>query len=135
MENETGVFRKTPNKRLDMKTYFSFSLEDSMFLGSCNINRQVLSVEEVAKIINNGVEFCYNSHYLPLIKAIHSRFGKINIPLKEVPLNQFPNKIILAPGDSVIVVSSNLPCLPRGLEYNEKQTESATFTFTMYTVV
>lgn len=115
-----------------MTTFFGFAIADSMFRGNCMINRRVLTVEEVHAIINNGVRSCLNASHTATIAAMHSRYGfDVEIPPPPAP------QVTLSNGDSLVIMGvRGLPRLDATRhEYTEAEIASATFSFSLYTVV
>ncbi len=107
--------------------FFGFALADSMFANVTEIHRQPLSSEEV-KAMEKELVSCCNPSHQATIDAMHSRFG-IDVPIPEAP-----PRVVLEPGDSVIVMGvRGLPRLTDRHEYTEEEIASATFTFSMYT--
>jgi hypothetical protein len=112
------------------KSFFGFAVADSMFAGDCTIARKTLSVDEVKSIINEGVQSCCNPSHVATINAMRSRF-QIDVPIPESP-----PRVVLNSGDSVIVMGvRGLPRLTDRHEYTEEEVASATFNFTLYTVI
>lgn len=112
-----------------MTTYFGFALADSMFNGNCTIIRRVLSVEEVKKRVEQGVEPCLNPSHKATIDAMKSRFGI------EVEIPETPPRVSLSSGDSVIVMGvRGLPRLTDRHEYTEEEIAKANFSFAEYRV-
>lgn len=111
------------------KTYFGFALADSMFVGDCNIERRVLSVQEVAMAVAQGVVSCCNPSHEATIHAMRSRFGlSVDIP-------GAPPRVALHPGDAVIVMGvRGLPRLTDRHEYTVEEVAQASFQFSEYRV-
>ena len=113
-----------------MKTYFGFALGDSMFVGDCNIRRQVMSAEEVKAAIAQGVLSCCNPSHSATINAARDQFGI------EVPIPDAPPRVELSPGDSIIVMGvRGLPRMTDRHEYTHEEVAKATFLFARYTVI
>ena len=112
------------------RVYFGFALADSMFVGNCDVARRVLTVEEVKSLVAQGIDSCCNPSHSTTIEAMRSRFG-IDVPIPETP-----PRVQLNGGDSVIVMGvRGLPRLTESHEYTEEEVASATFSFSVYTVV
>lgn len=110
------------------KVYFGFALADSMFAGSCNISRTIMSVDEV-RGLEGSLESCCNPSHVSTIDAMRARFG-INIVIPETP-----PKVSLSAGDSIIVMGvRGLPRLTDRHEYTHAEISQATFSFAKYTV-
>ena len=111
----------------ETRRYFGFALADSMFANITEIHRQALSPEEV-KMMEKELCSCCNPSHKATINAMHDRFG-IDVPIPEVP-----PRVILNPGDSVIVMGvRGLPRLTDRHEYTEEEIASAAFSFSLYT--
>ena len=115
------------------KTYFGFALADGMFagVGECTITRRPMEVSEVREMAEAGVFTpCLNPSHKATIDAMHQRFG-IYVPIPErAPFAS------LTRGDSVVVMGvRGLPRLTDRHEYTEEEIASATFSFSVYTVV
>lgn len=110
--------------------YFGFALADSMFAGDCSIERRILSVDEVATRIAQGVTSCCNPSHEATIRAMRDRFGlSVSIP-------PTPPRVELRPGDSVIVMGvRGLPRLTDRHEYTDEEVAQATFLFSEYRVL
>ena len=112
------------------KTYFGFALADSMFRGSCTIDRRSISVEEVKERIAQGVESCCNPSHKATIDAMTARYGI------EVSIPEAPPRVSLGSGDSVVVMGvRGLPRLTDRHEYTEEEIAKASFLFAEYLVV
>lgn len=113
------------------KMFFGFALADSMFSGDATIKRQVLSLDEVHQYLANpNLVVCLNPSHTATIQAMHSRFGI------EVEIPERPPQVQLGVGDDLIVMGARgLPRLTDRHEYTTQEIESATFNFTMYTVL
>ena len=113
------------------KTYFGFALADSMFAtaGACTITRCLLSVEQVATKVAEGVTSCCNPSHEATIDAMRARFAL------DVSIPDTPPRVSLAHGDSVIVMGvRGLPRLTDRHEYTAEEVAQATFDFSEYTV-
>ena len=114
------------------KKYFGFAVADSMFDGSCEISRTVMTAEEVKNLVAAGdVIPCLNPSHQATIDAMRIRYG-IDITIPPVA-----PKVVLNKGDNLLVMSV------RGLarlnadrhEYTEDEIASATFSFSKYAVI
>ena len=114
-----------------MTMYFGFALADSMFSGTCTIERRVLTVDEVRDLAKAGTLVpCLNPSHAATIDAMRSRFG-IDVEIPETP-----PRVSVGSGDSVIVMGvRGLPRLTDRHEYTEEEIASATFNFSLYSVV
>ena len=112
------------------KVFFGFALTDSMFdAHECNIERRILSVDEVTVKIAQGVLSCCNPSHEATIGAMRQRFN-LNV---EIPAS--PHRVELGIGDSVIVVSvRGLSRLTDRHEYTDNEVAKATFVFSEFTV-
>ena len=113
-----------------MTRYFGFALADSMFSGTCTIERRELSIDEVRELIAEGkITPCLNPSHQATIDAMRSRFGiAVEIP-------ETPPRVSVGSSDSVIVMGvRGLPRLTDRHEYSEEEIASATFNFSEYTV-
>ena len=113
------------------KVFFGFAIADSMFKGDVVIKRRTLDVEQVREMIEAGVVPCLNPSHVATIDAMEARYGlSVAIPEKapQVSLNV---------GDSVIVMGvRGLPRLDATRhEYTSEEIASATFSFSIYTVL
>lgn len=112
------------------RVFFGFALADSMFAGDCEISRRSVSVEEVRELVEQGVVPCLNPSHTATIGAMRERFG-IDVPIPDVPA-----KVLLANGDSVVVMGvRGLPRLTDRHEYTQGEIALANFSFSRYTVV
>ena len=113
------------------KMVFGFALADSMFSGDVCIKRQVLSLDEVHQYLANpNLIVCLNPSHVATIQAMRSRFGI------DVVIPERPPQVQLGVGDDLIVMGvRGLPRLTDRHEYDNQEIESATFNFTMYTVL
>jgi hypothetical protein len=113
------------------KTFFGFALADSMFSGDVTIQRRSLSVEEVRGLVEAGVVPCLNPSHVATISAMKARYGL------EVAIPDRAPQVALGAGDSVIVMGvRGLPRLDATRhEYTEAEIASATFSFSIYTVL
>lgn len=114
-----------------MTTYFGFAIADSMFSGNCTISREVLDVDTVRTMAENGeLTPCINLSHVATISAMTSRFD-IHVQIPETP-----PRVSVTAGDSVIVMGvRGLPRLTDRHEYTGDEIAGATFTFTRYTVL
>ena len=113
-----------------MATFFGFALADSMFSGTCDIHREVISPDVVKLMAEEGrLTPCLNPSHQATITAMESRFGiKVAIP-------EMPPRVSLESGDAVIVMGvRGLPRLTDRHEYTDEEIASASFNFSMYTV-
>lgn len=113
------------------KVFFGFAIADSMFQGDVQIARRSLSVEEVRELVVAGVTPCLNPSHVATINAMQARYGlSVAIP------DRAP-QVSLSQGDAVIVMGvRGLPRLDATRhEYTEAEIASATFTFSIYTVL
>ena len=111
------------------KVFFGFALADSMFVGNCNIDRKVLSVDEAKGLIAQGVESCCNASHKATIDAMNSRF-RIDVAIPATP-----PQVTLASGDALIIMGvRGLPRLTDRHEYTTEEIGKATFSFSCYTV-
>ena len=113
------------------KVFFGFALADSMFQGDVQIARRSLSVEQVRELVQAGVVPCLNPSHVATINAMKARYGL------EVAIPEKAPQVQLGAGDSVIVMGvRGLPRLDATRhEYTEAEIESATFSFSIYTVL
>lgn len=114
-----------------MTRYFGFALADSMFSGTCTIERRELSIDEVRAILAEGkVTPCLNPSHKATIDAMQARFGiAVEIP-------ETPPRVSVGSGDSVIVMGvRGLPRLTDRHEYSEEEIASASFNFSEYSVL
>lgn len=110
------------------KKFFGFALADSMFQGDCNIERKVLTVDQVRAMAGEFTP-CLNPSHKPTIDAMRSRFGI------EVDIPETPPRVSLEPGDSVVVMGvRGLPRLTDRHEYTEEEIAQAAFSFSEYIV-
>ncbi len=111
-------------------TYFGFAIADSMMECASEIARAPISAEQVAGHIRHGVTSCLNPSHVATIAAMRERFGiEVSIPEK-------PPQVRLVPGDSLIVMGvRGLPRLTDRHEYSAEEISSASFTFSLYTVL
>ena len=114
-----------------MTKFFGFALADSMFSGTCTIERRELTIDEVRALAEAGnLTPCLNPSHKATIDAMHSRFGI------EVKIPETPPRVSLASGDSVIVMGvRGLPRLTDRHEYTEEEIAAATFNFSEYRVL
>jgi hypothetical protein len=112
-----------------MTVFFGFALADSMFVGDCNVIRQVLNVEEVRQLIRCGVASCLNPSHIATIDAMQKRYNLcVSIP-------ENPPRVVLNKGDSVIVMGvRGLPRLTDRHEYTPEEVAKAEFVFSLYSV-
>lgn len=112
-----------------MTIYFGFALADSMFEEDCVIERKSLNIDDVKKILGEGVEPCLNPSHSATIKAMNDKFGL------EVRIPETPPRVCLGKGDSLVVMGvRGLPRLTDRHEYTEDEIASATFKFSVYSV-
>ncbi len=112
------------------RIFFGFALADGMFIGNCDIRREVLSVDEVREVVAAGVEPCLNPSHQSTISAMRSRFA-IDVKIPEAP-----PRVSLSLGDSIIVMGvRGLPRMTDRHEYTEEEIAAATFVFSRYTVI
>lgn len=113
-----------------MTTFFGFALADGMFAGDVIISRRKLAVEDVrARAEAGGLTSCLNPSHAATIAAMRGRYGI------EVPIPAAPPRVLLAPGDSVVVMGvRGLPRLTDRHEYSDEEVAKATFEFHEYTV-
>lgn len=114
----------------DNKTFFGFALADSMFSGDCNIQREILGIDDVRALMAGSVEPCLNPSHEATIKAMNEKFGL------QIAIPEAPPRVVLESGDSVVVMGvRGLPRLTDRHEYTDDEIASATFVFSRYTVV
>ncbi|MBR3368565.1 hypothetical protein IKG45_02105 [Candidatus Saccharibacteria bacterium] len=112
-------------------TFFGFALADSMFVGDCQITRQAIEPATVREMAERGeLAPCLNPSHAPTIDAMRSRFG-IDVEIPETPA-----RVVLGVGDRLVVMGvRGLPRLTDRHEYTEEEIASASFSFSVYTVV
>lgn len=112
-----------------MAIYFGFALADSMFAGDCiTIDRAVISADTV-RALQDDLTSCLNPSHKATIEAMRSRYGI------DVAIPASPPQVVLKSGDSLIVMGvRGLPRLTDRHEYTSTEIDSATFTFSEYTV-
>lgn len=110
--------------------FFGFALADSMFSGDVTITRRALSPAEAADLLQSGFISGCNPSHAATVSAAKSRFG-IDAACPEKPV-----RVALSKGDSVVVMGvRGLPRLTDRHEYTEDEIASATFVFSLYTVL
>ena len=112
-------------------TFFGFALADSMLECASEIARESLAPEQAREYLARvGVVSCLNPSHAATIAAMRERFGiEVSIPEK-------PPQVRLVPGDSLIVMGvRGLPRLTDRHEYSAEEISSASFTFSLYTVL
>lgn len=111
------------------KVYFGFALADSMFVGNAVIRRRELSIDEVRELVGTGVEPALNPSHTATISAMRERYGI------DVEIPDAPPRVQVGSGESVVVMGvRGLPRLTDRHEYTAEEINSATFSFSMYTV-
>ena len=111
------------------KIFFGFALANSMFGKDCDINRHILTIDEVRDLIEAGVIPCLNPSHIATIDAMRSRFGI------DVEIPESPPQVCLQSGDSIIVMGvRGLPRLTDRHEYSVEEIEAASFEFVLYSV-
>lgn len=121
------------------KLYFGFALADSMFAEDCNIKRKSLGNDAgyVQYLLDNPASadcaetaICLNPSHKATIVAMNTRYG-IHVAIPETA-----PKVELRSGDKLIVMGvRGLPRLDATRhEYTQEEIDSATFTFTLYSV-
>lgn len=114
---------------MNANVFFGFALADSMFNGDVVISRHVLSENQVAMKVAQGVTSCCNPSHYATITAMREKYGF------EVEIPDTPPRVSLREGDSVIVMGvRGLPRLTDRHEYTHEEIASATFQFSMYKV-
>ena len=112
-----------------MKNCFGFALADSMFAGDVVIHRRPLTVDEVKKLVAEGVVSCFNPSHKPTIDAMRSRYGI------DCAIPAIPPKVELRPGDSMVMMGvRGLPRLVDRHEYTAEEISAASFVFSRYYV-
>ncbi|OGL74153.1 hypothetical protein A3E39_04200 [Candidatus Uhrbacteria bacterium RIFCSPHIGHO2_12_FULL_60_25] len=112
-----------------MTTFFGFAMSDTMFAGDCEISRRQITADEARELIAEGITSCCNPSHAATIATLGPRFG-ITVPIPETP-----PRVVLAPGDRIIVMSvRGLPRMTDRHEYTAEEVASATFVFSIYTV-
>lgn len=112
-----------------MKTYFGFAISDSMFNGNLNITRTNISVDAVKALLPAAIP-CLNPSHVATIDAMKQRFDL------EVEIPSTPPRVNLDPLDRLIVMSvRGLPRLTDRHEYTPEEIQSATFSFSLWTVL
>jgi hypothetical protein len=110
------------------KVFFGFAVADSMF-NVGKFDKTVLSFDDAKALIGDGVEVCLNPSHLATIKVMESKGIKVDIP-------ETPPRVSLSIGDKVIVMSvRGLPRLTDRHEYNDEEIASASFSFSLWTVL
>ena len=112
-------------------TYFGFALADSMFHGNVTITRKVIEPTTVKAMAEGGeLTPCLNPSHAATIEAMRSRYSI------EIAIPDAPPRVSLGIGDRLVVMGvRGLPRLTDRHEYTEDEIASATFSFSMYTVV
>lgn len=111
-------------------TYFGFAIADSMFSGDCTISRKTLTPNQARDMVSSGVTPCLNPSHAATISAAKNRYGI------EVDIPTTPPQVKLEVGDSLLIMGvRGLPRLTDRHEYTEDEVASATFSFSVYTVV
>lgn len=113
-----------------MTTYFGFAVADGMFDGDVTVTRCRVSVEEVRVLVNAGVVPALNPSHVATVNAMTTRFGLgVQIPTK-API------VKLTVGDKLIVMSvRGLPRREGVAEYTQAEIDSASFEFSVWTVL
>lgn len=119
--------------------YFGFAIADSMFADDCEIVRKSLPAD--GKLVQamldskldgsvDDVAICLNPSHQATIVAMNSRYD-IHVAIPETA-----PKVSLSSGDSLIVMGvRGLPRLDATRhEYTQEEIDSATFTFSLYSV-
>jgi len=110
--------------------YFGFAVADSMFTGDCTISRKILTPEQARDMVIGGITPCLNPSHAATISAAKNRYGI------EVDIPTTPPQVKLEVGDSLLIMGvRGLPRLTDRHEYTEDEVASATFSFSVYTVV
>ena len=112
-----------------MKTYFGFAIADGMFGANTTCTKQEIDINTVKAMIPTAIP-CLNPSHKATIDVMRSQFGiEIAIPEK-------PPRVSLVNGDRVIVMSvRGLPRLQDRHEYTPEEIASATFAFSLWTVL
>ncbi len=113
-----------------MTTFFGFGIADNMFpVDAVSIHRRTIEVEEVRRIIEEGVMPCLNPSHAETIRVMRERFG-IDVPIPpKAPL------VALMKGDRLLVMGvSGLPRLEGRHEYTSEEVHGAKFRFGLYEI-
>jgi len=111
-----------------MKKYFGFAVADSMFPENCTMKKKTIKGFIPKAEIESAIS-CVNPSHQATIDALHNRYG-IQVVVPDVP-----PKVSLNDGDELIVMSvRGLPRLTDRHEYTQQEIDSATFTFSVYTI-
>lgn len=107
------------------KTYLGLAFSASMLPeGTIEMVKRDLTIDEVHKTIEAGVEVCFNPSHQSTIDALREKHGI------EVVIPEVPPRVSLQSGDSIIVLQvRGLPRLTDRHEYTAEEIESATFSF------
>lgn len=110
--------------------FFGFALADSMFSGDVTIARKSISPQEAKDRLAAGFTSGCNPSHAATVAAAKSRY-RVDAACPEKPA-----RVSLAVGDSVVVMGvRGLPRLTDRHEYTEAEIASATFSFSVYTVL
>lgn len=112
-----------------MATYFGFALADGMFEGDCTISRKTVDAQYIRERTGDLIP-CLNPSHQATIDAMRQRFGI------DVAIPDAPPLVKVGKHDSLIVMGvRGLPRLTDRHEYTADEIASATFVFTLYTVL
>lgn len=112
------------------KIFFGFAFSDNMLNGDVSLTRRVLELDEVKELIESGVTPVLNPSHEATIDAMRQRF------CLDVVIPETPPRVTLEPSDQLIVMSvRGLPRLTDRHEYTDEEIASASFAFSLWTVV
>ncbi len=113
------------------RTFVGLAMSSTMFQGDLLILRRELSPVEVREILaRQDVVSCVNPSHKATVDALKKKFG-IEVPIPDGPAP----KIVLEPGDSLLVLSANFKRrLAEGEKYSPEEVEAAQYEFALYQV-
>ena len=110
--------------------FFGFALADSMFSGDVTISRKALSPQEAKDLLDQGFVSGCNPSHAATVAAAKARFGV------DAACPEKPERVALNVGDSLVVMGvRGLGRLTDRHEYTEAEIASATFSFSVYTIL
>lgn len=111
-----------------MTTFVSLAVSATMFPENGAIEMNSASPEMVRDLLASGVVSALNPSHTSTIDAIKRRYDL------DLPIPEKAPKVLLASGDSVLIIQAQLPRLNEGEVHSNEAVQNAPISFRLWTV-